>query len=77
MEDVRWRKAMGMEGGPEEDDLSFTPKVIDAAETIFDVVALPPETPRSAMQAGKGKKSLPEQKFSPFKHENSSSFIQV
>ncbi|AXI30624.1 hypothetical protein CIB87_16925 [Priestia megaterium] len=68
---------IGMAGAPEAEDLSFTPEVIDAAETVFDVVALPPETPLIRYASRNGKKSLPEQKFSPFKHWNSSFFIQV
>lgn len=36
---------VGMEGGVEATDLAFPPEAIRAATTIFDVVALPPETP--------------------------------
>ena len=36
---------IGMAGGPESGELAFAPEVIDRAETVFDVVALPPETP--------------------------------
>ncbi|SEA90458.1 MULTISPECIES: shikimate 5-dehydrogenase [unclassified Mycobacterium] len=45
---------IGMVGGAEADDLSFTPEVIAKAHTVFDVVALPSETPlvRAARAAG-------------------------
>jgi shikimate dehydrogenase len=36
---------VGMAGGPEEQDLAFDPATIAAADTVFDVVALPSETP--------------------------------
>lgn len=46
---------LGMEGGPEADALAFTPEQVEAAEWIFDVVALPVETPliRLARELGK------------------------
>lgn len=46
---------LGMAGGPEEHDTPFSADVIDSAETVFDVVALPSETPlvRAARAAGK------------------------
>lgn len=45
---------LGMKGA-DEDQLAFTLPTIDAAETVFDVVALPVETPllRAAQQAGR------------------------
>lgn len=45
---------VGMAGGAEADDLSFAPEVIAKAHTVFDVVALPSETPlvRAARAAG-------------------------
>lgn len=36
---------VGMAGGPEEHDLAFDANTIGAAQTVFDVVALPSETP--------------------------------
>ncbi|MFC9332633.1 shikimate 5-dehydrogenase [Arthrobacter sp. NPDC057009] len=36
---------VGMAGGPEADALSFPAETIEAAKVVFDVVALPPETP--------------------------------
>jgi len=36
---------IGMAGGPEADSLAFEPAVIDRASVVFDVVALPVETP--------------------------------
>lgn len=36
---------IGMQGGVEVDDLAFPPEMIENAEIVFDVVALPVETP--------------------------------
>ncbi|SUE42631.1 shikimate 5-dehydrogenase [Roseomonas gilardii] len=36
---------VGMAGGPEAEDLSFPEAAVAAADTVFDVVALPVETP--------------------------------
>lgn len=36
---------IGMAGGAEADALPFTPDAIAAAQIVFDVVAIPPETP--------------------------------
>jgi shikimate dehydrogenase len=46
---------IGMAGGPESDALSFPQETIDAAKVVFDVVALPAETPliKAARAAGK------------------------
>lgn len=46
---------VGMEGGPEAHGLAFPPEVVEAAERVFDVVALPEQTPliRLARQLGK------------------------
>lgn len=46
---------VGMAGGPEADALPFPVAAIEAAEIVFDVVAIPPETPlvRTARAAGK------------------------
>lgn len=46
---------VGMAGGPEEHDSPFDPDMIAAADTVFDVVALPSETPLivAARSAGK------------------------
>ncbi|MEA5453357.1 shikimate 5-dehydrogenase [Sinomonas sp. JGH33] len=46
---------IGMAGGPEADSLSFPEAAIDAARVVFDVVALPAETPlvRAGRAAGK------------------------
>ncbi|KXO97772.1 shikimate 5-dehydrogenase [Tsukamurella pseudospumae] len=45
---------VGMAGGPAADDLSFPAALIAAADTVFDVVAMPPETPlvRAGRAAG-------------------------
>jgi shikimate dehydrogenase len=46
---------VGMAGGPDAESLSFPAEAIDAAKVVFDVVALPPETPliKAARAAGK------------------------
>jgi shikimate dehydrogenase len=46
---------IGMAGGPEADSLSFPAETIAAAKVVFDVVALPAETPliKAARAAGK------------------------
>jgi shikimate dehydrogenase len=46
---------IGMAGGPDEDALSFSEQAIAAASVVFDVVALPAETPlvRAGRAAGK------------------------
>jgi shikimate dehydrogenase len=49
---------IGMAGGPESDELAFDPEVIKKAETIFDVVALPPETPLIRHARASGKKII-------------------
>jgi shikimate dehydrogenase len=46
---------VGMAGGPEAEALSFPQEAVDAAAVVFDVVALPAETPliKAARAAGK------------------------
>ena len=46
---------VGMAGGPDADALSFPAETIEAAEVVFDVVALPAETPliKAGRAAGK------------------------
>lgn len=46
---------IGMEGGPEVNELSFTQATIHAADTVFEVIYLPVETPlvKAARAAGK------------------------
>lgn len=46
---------IGMAGGPDEHSLSFSDEQVAAASVVFDVVALPAETPliRAARAAGK------------------------
>ncbi|XAH23907.1 shikimate 5-dehydrogenase [Xylophilus sp. GW821-FHT01B05] len=46
---------IGMAGGPEADALAFAPAQVAAAHTVFDVVALPSETPlvREARRQGR------------------------
>jgi shikimate dehydrogenase len=45
---------IGMAGGPEEHDVAFGAATIAAAETVFDVVALPSETPLVAAGRAEG-----------------------
>lgn len=49
---------IGMAGGAEADDLAFPPDVVAAAETVFDVVALPPETPLIRRAGAEGKRVI-------------------
>jgi shikimate dehydrogenase len=49
---------IGMVGGSEADDLAFEPTAIDHAETVFDVVAQPIETPLIRLARIKGKKVI-------------------
>ncbi len=46
---------VGMAGGPDAEALSFPPEAVDAATVVFDVVALPAETPlvKAGRAAGK------------------------
>lgn len=46
---------IGMAGAPEAEELAFPPELIEAAETVFDVVAQPSETPliRHARKTGR------------------------
>lgn len=48
---------IGMAGGTEADTLAFPLQAIEAAETVFDVVALPVETPliKAAERAGRNR----------------------
>lgn len=49
---------IGMTGGSEVDQLAFEADAIDAAETIFDVVAIPSETPLILRGRAKGKRVI-------------------
>jgi shikimate dehydrogenase len=49
---------IGMTGGPEVDQLAFEADAVDAAETIFDVVAIPSETPLILRGRAKGKRVI-------------------
>ncbi len=46
---------IGMAGGAEERTLSFPPETVDAASVVFDVVALPAETPLIAAGRAAGR----------------------
>ena len=49
---------IGMAGGAEADSLSFPAAAVEAAEVVFDVVALPPETPLIKAGRAAGKKVI-------------------
>jgi shikimate dehydrogenase len=49
---------VGMSGGPAADDLPVEPDAVDAAETVFDVVALPALTPLVRRARSQGKKVI-------------------
>jgi len=49
---------IGMTGGPEADQLAFDPDAIIAAETVFDVVAIPSETPLIVRARAEGKRVI-------------------
>lgn len=46
---------IGMAGGAESEDLAFTTKIIEAAQWIFDVVAIPSQTPLIRLAESLGK----------------------
>jgi shikimate dehydrogenase len=47
-----------MSGGPAADDLPVAPEVVDTAETVFDVVALPALTPLVRRARAQGKQVI-------------------
>ena len=49
---------IGMAGGAEADQLSFSEDFVRAAQMIFDVVALPPETPLIRLATKLGRKTI-------------------
>jgi shikimate dehydrogenase len=49
---------VGMEGGPEREELSFPPEAIAAAAVVFDVVAMPAETPLILRARAAGKETI-------------------
>ena len=49
---------VGMSGGPAADDLPVAPEVVDTAETVFDVVALPALTPLVRRTTAQGKQVI-------------------
>ncbi|MGY2262679.1 shikimate 5-dehydrogenase [Pseudomonas sp. SDO55104_S430] len=49
---------VGMDGGPEAGQLAFEADVIKAADIIFDVVAIPSETPMIVRGRAEGKKVI-------------------
>ena len=49
---------IGMTGGAEADALAFEADAVDAADTVFDVVAIPAETPLIVRGRGQGKRVI-------------------
>ncbi|WP_047337332.1 MULTISPECIES: shikimate 5-dehydrogenase [Pseudomonas] len=49
---------IGMSGGPEAQQLAFDAEAITAARTVFDVVAVPPETPLILRARAEGKQVI-------------------
>jgi shikimate dehydrogenase len=49
---------VGMAGGAESDQLAFSEESVRSAQFVFDVVALPPETPLIRLAASLGKKTI-------------------
>ena len=49
---------VGMEGGPETDKLAFDAAAIAAADAVFDVVYLPPDTPLVRLARSLGKTTI-------------------
>ena len=49
---------VGMAGGPEAEHLAFAAEAVDQADTVFDVVALPAETPLIRYARDKGKQLI-------------------
>ena len=49
---------VGMAGGAESDQLAFSEELIRSAQFVFDVVALPPETPLIRLATSLGKKTV-------------------
>lgn len=49
---------VGMAGGPAASDLSFPAQDVEAAETVFDVVAMPAETPLVRLARDRAKRTI-------------------
>jgi shikimate dehydrogenase len=49
---------VGMAGGAEADQLAFSQELVRSARFVFDVVALPPETPLIRLANSLGKKTI-------------------
>ncbi|HEY5704730.1 MAG TPA: shikimate 5-dehydrogenase [Terrimicrobiaceae bacterium] len=49
---------VGMAGGAESDQLAFSEELVRSAQFVFDVVALPPETPLIRLATSSGKKTI-------------------
>lgn len=62
-----------MSGGPAAADLPVAPEVVDAAETIMDVVALPALTPLVRRARAQGKQLITVPRSSPCRPWSSSS----
>ena len=49
---------VGMAGGKERDELAYSEAMVASASVVFDVVALPPETPVIKLAQKLGKKTI-------------------
>ncbi|EQB1744562.1 shikimate 5-dehydrogenase [Citrobacter farmeri] len=49
---------VGMAGGKESDELAYSEAMVASASVVFDVVALPPETPVIRLAQKRGKKTI-------------------
>ncbi|KAF2406817.1 shikimate dehydrogenase [Pseudomonas antarctica] len=49
---------IGMSGGAQADQLAFATEAVDAADTVFDVVAIPAETPLIVRGRAQGKRVI-------------------
>src|SRR6516225_2767290 len=49
---------LGMAGGPEGEQIAFSEELVRSAQFVFDVVALPPETPLVRLAGALGKKTI-------------------
>jgi hypothetical protein len=64
---------VGMAGGPAADDLPVAPEVVDAADTVLDVVAVPALTPLVRRAQAKDKQVITGAESSPSRPWSSSS----
>lgn len=66
---------LGMAGGAESNTLAFSEAMVAQASVVFDVVALPAETPLIRLAQQRGKQTSAVRKLLPCKPSSSSPFI--